>query len=114
MKERNTPPNWKMICRWKKGSGKDVEWRMINNFQNGFSLNSPKFVINQKIMLFYLKFYLQNDIYGLAFVEANVDRVGAESDAKGRIQASTSCQKNCSRSRVARAALVAIVWLCYK
>ena len=40
-----------------------------------------------------------NDIYGLAFVEADVDRVGAESDAKGGIQASTSCLKNCSRSR---------------
>lgn len=36
MNERNTPPNWKIICRWKRGSGKDVEWRMINNAQNGF------------------------------------------------------------------------------
>ena len=48
---------------------------MINNAENGFSLNSPKFIINQKIMLFYLRFYLQNDIYGLSFVEADVDRV---------------------------------------
>jgi len=57
--ERNTPPNGKIICYWKKkGIGKDVEWRMINNGQNGFSLNSPKFIINKKIMLFYLKFYL--------------------------------------------------------
>ena len=31
-----------------------------------------------------------NDIYVLTFVEDNVGRVGAESDAKGGIQASTS------------------------
>ena len=47
-----------------------------------------------------------NGIYGLAIVEADVGRVGAESDAKGRIQASTSCQKNCACSRVARASSV--------
>ena len=92
MNESDTPPNRKMICRWKMWSGKNVKWRMINDAQNGFSWNSPKFVINQKIMWFYLKFYLQkmwNDIYGLAFVEADVGRVGAESDAKGGIQGST-------------------------
>ena len=49
---------------------------------------------------------MYNDIYGLAFVEADVGRVGVESDAKGRIQASTSCLKNCSCSRVARASSV--------
>ena len=47
-----------------------------------------------------------NDIYVLAGVEADVGRVGAESDAKGGIQVSTSCLKNCSRSRVARASSV--------
>ena len=47
-----------------------------------------------------------NDIYGLAVVEADVGRVGAESDAKGGIQVSTSSLKNCSRSRVARASSV--------
>ena len=36
MNEHNTPPNWKMIWRWKMGSGTDVDWRMINNAQNGF------------------------------------------------------------------------------
>ena len=106
MNESNTPPNWKRICRWKMWSGKNVKWRMINDAQNGFSWNYPKFVINQKIMLFYLKFYFQHDIYVLAFVEADVHRVGAESDAKGRIQASTSWWKNCSRLRVARASSV--------
>jgi hypothetical protein len=47
-----------------------------------------------------------NDIYALAVVEADVGRVGAESDAKGGIQVSTSCLKNCSRMRVARASSV--------
>ena len=84
---------------------------MINNAQNGFSLNSPKFVINNKIMLFYLKFQLQNDIYAPAFVEVEVDRVGVESDAKGGIQEGTSCLNNCSCLRVARASfVVAMVW----
>ena len=40
MNERNTPPYSKMICRWKIGSGIDVDWRMINDAQNGFFLNS--------------------------------------------------------------------------
>ena len=47
-----------------------------------------------------------NDIYGLAFVEANVGKVGDESDAKGGIQASTSCLNNCSCLRVAQASSV--------
>ena len=46
MNESDTPPNQKMICHWKMGSGKDVEWRMTNNAQNGFSVDSPKFIIN--------------------------------------------------------------------
>ena len=45
-------------------------------------------------------------MYGLVYVEADVGRVDAESDAKGGIQASTSCLKNCSYSRVARATSV--------
>ncbi len=47
-----------------------------------------------------------NDIYGLAFVESNVGRVGSESDAKGGIQANTSCLNNCSRLRVVQASSV--------
>jgi len=45
-------------------------------------------------------------MYGLGVVEADVGRVGAESDAKGGIQVSTSCLKNRSCSRVARAASI--------
>ena len=47
-----------------------------------------------------------NDIYVLVFVEADVGRVDVESDAKGGIQASTSCLNNCSRSQVAQASFV--------
>ena len=68
MNESNTPPNWKMICRSKMGSGKDVEWMMINNAQNGFLWNSLKFVINPRIMLFYLKFYLQKEKCGMTYM----------------------------------------------
>ena len=46
MNEKNTPPHSKMTCCWKRGSGKDVEWKMTNNAQNGLSLDSPKFIIN--------------------------------------------------------------------
>lgn len=46
MNERNTPPHSKMTGYWKRESGKDVEWRMTSNAQNGFSLDSPKFIIN--------------------------------------------------------------------
>ena len=52
-----------------------------------------------------------NDIYGLAVVKADVDRVGAKSDAKGGIQESTSCLKNCSRSRASTVKCNSVVML---
>ena len=72
------------------GSGKEREimvekdeWIMFN----GFSWHSPKILINKKLMLFYLKFYLHkkmwNGMYGLTFLEADVGWVDAESDAEG-------------------------------
>ena len=70
MNESNTPPKLKEDMPLKNmGSCKDVKWRMINNAQNGFSLNSPKFIINQKIMLFYLKFYLQKEKCGMTYMD---------------------------------------------
>lgn len=82
---------------------------------NGFSWNSPKFLINQKLMLVYLKFYLREKkcgmTYGLEFVEANLGQDDVETDAKGGSHANTSCLNNCSHSWVAWASLlVAIVW----
>ena len=52
-----------------------------------------------------------NDIYALAVVEADVGRVGAESDTKGGIQVSTSCLKNCSRSRASSVKCNSVVML---
>ena len=88
------------------GSGKEGEimvqkygWIMLN----GFSWHSPKLLINQKLMLFYLKFTIVkmwNDIYGLTFFEADVGWVDVESDAEGGSHAHWKKKKvieNCSR-----------------
>ena len=74
-----TLPQIGIFCLWKMGSGKEreimvekYEWIMLN----GFSWHSPKILINQNLMLFYLKFYLHkkmlNAMYGLTFLETDV------------------------------------------
>ena len=90
-----TLPQTETFYVWKMGSGKETEimvekdeWIMLN----GFSWHSPKILINQNLMLFYLKFYLHkkmwNDVSGLTFLEADVGWVDAESDVEGRSHAS--------------------------